>query len=156
VSALSTTELDETMRVNFVSPVRIALALLPGMLARDRGVIVNVSSMGGRVGIRGESAYCASKFALCGWSEAAAADLWHTGVTVRLINPGPVDTEIWDQPGNDPAGYQGPLEPPSIVADAIVDAIEGDDFERYVPDLRGVVEWKTAHIDDYLSVVADQ
>ena len=55
-----------------------------------------------------------------------AADLWDTGVDVRLVNPGPIDTEIWDQPGNDPAHYDGPLEPPSVVADGIVAAIEGD------------------------------
>jgi short-subunit dehydrogenase len=142
------------MAVNFTSPVRMTLAVLPGMLARDRGMIVNVSSMGGRIGILQEAAYCASKFALCGWSEATAADLWHTGVDVRLVNPGPIDTEIWDQPGNDPAHYDGPLEPPSVAAQGIIAAIEGDRFETYVPDLSGVVEWKTANVDEYLASVA--
>jgi short-subunit dehydrogenase len=156
VQVLTPAEVDETMRVNFTSPVRMTLAVLPGMLERDRGTIVNVSSMGGRVGILQEAAYCASKFALCGWSEAMAADLWKTGVEVRLVNPGPVDTEIWDQPGNDPANYDGPLEPPSVVADGIVAAIEGDRFETYVPDLSSVVEWKTAHVDDFLAGVANQ
>lgn len=156
VDRLTPAEVDETMTVNFTSPVRMTLAVLPGMLARDRGVIVNVSSMGGRVGILQEAAYCASKFALCGWSESMAADLWHTGVKVRLIIPGPIDTEIWDQPGNDPAHYDGPREPPETVAAAIISAIEGDRFEHYVPDLAAVVEWKTANIDDFLAGVAAQ
>jgi short-subunit dehydrogenase len=112
---------------------------------------VNVSSLGGRLGIRQEAAYSASKFALCGWSESMAADLWGTGVEVRIVNPGPIDTEIWDQPGNAPADYDGPLEPPSLVADAIVAAIEGDVIETYVPDLRGVVEYKTADLDGFVA-----
>ena len=59
------------------------------MLARGTGVIVNVSSLGGRVGIAHEAAYCASKFALSGWSESLAMDLDGSGVAVRLIQPGP-------------------------------------------------------------------
>ena len=124
------------------------------MLKRDSGVIVAVSSMGGRLGIPHEAAYCASKFALCGWSESLAIDLWDTGVDVRLIIPGPVDTEIWDRPDNEPPLYEGPLEPPGSIAEGIVAAIEGDRFEHYLPDLRSVAELKTADIDAYLAVAA--
>jgi len=150
VTALRPEEVDEVMRLNFTSPVRMTLALLPRLLARDTGMIVNVSSLGGRLGIAHEAAYCASKFALAGWSEAMAIDLWDTGVQVRLVLPGPVDTEIWDQPSSDPPLYHGPLEPPATVAEAIVAAIEGDRFETYAPDLRSVVEFKTADIDAFL------
>lgn len=151
VQDLTLDELHTTMAVNFEAPVRLTLALLPGMLERGRGCIVNVSSFGGRAGIPAEAAYCASKFALCGWSESLALDVWHTGVDVRLIVPGAIDTEIWDRPGNDPAHYAGDLEPPATVAAGIVAAIEGDRFEHYLPDLSGVAEFKTANIDDYLA-----
>ncbi len=144
-------EVEETLRVNYLSPARLTLALLPGMLRRGRGSIVNVSSLGGRLGIRGEAAYSASKFALCGWSESLMADLAGTGVDVRLILPGAIDTEIWDQPGNDPAFYDGPLEPPATVADAIVAAVEGDDVETYVPDLKAVVEYKTTDLQGFVA-----
>jgi short-subunit dehydrogenase len=154
VTELTPDELDRTMRLNFTSPARMAMALLPRFVDRDSGVIVNVGSMGGRVGILAESAYCASKFALSGWSEAMAADLWSTGVEVRLVNPGPIATEIWDQPGNDPAHYDGPFEPPSVVAEAIAAAIEGDRFETYAPDLGAIVEWKTANVDEFIKGVA--
>lgn len=156
VQRLTVDELDETMRVNFTSPARMTMAVLPKMLERDAGTIVNVSSLGGRLGIMAEAAYCASKFALCGWSEAIAADLWRTGVDVRLINPGPIETEIWDQPGNDAARYAGPFDPPSVVAEAIAAAIEGDRFETYAPDLAAVVEWKSANIDQFIEGVASQ
>ena len=101
VQDLTLDEIDDTMRTNFESPVRMTMALLPRWLERDRGMVVNVSSFGGRAGICHEAAYCASKFALCGWSESMAMDLWRTGVDVRLIIPGAIDTEIWDLPGND-------------------------------------------------------
>jgi short-subunit dehydrogenase len=141
------------MAVNFEAPVRMSLALLPRMLERDRGMVVNVSSFGGRAGILGEAAYCASKFALAGWSEAMQLDLWDTGVDVRLVLPGAIDTEIWDQPGNDPPLYDGPLEPAATVAAGIAAAIEGDRFEHYLPDMKPIVEMKTADIDAFLAGV---
>ena len=59
VQTLTPDDVDLTMRTNFFSPVRMAMALLPRMLERDRGLVVNVSSMGGRLGILHEAA-CAS------------------------------------------------------------------------------------------------
>jgi short-subunit dehydrogenase len=111
--------------------------------------------VGGRLGIYHEAAYSASKFALCGWSEALAVDLWSTGVDVRLILPGAIDTEIWDQPDNEAALYDGPLEPPEVVADGIIAAIEGEKFEHYLPDLKPVVEFKTGDIDTFMVGLAD-
>jgi short-subunit dehydrogenase len=149
VQRLTFDEVGRTMLVNYLAPVRMTLAVLPGMLARRRGSIVNVSSLGGRLGIRGEAAYSASKFALCGFSESMLADLHRTGVDVRLILPGAIATEIWDQPDNDAAFYDGPFEPPSTVADAIVAAVEGDRVETYVPDMLAVVEMKTADLQGF-------
>jgi short-subunit dehydrogenase len=153
VTDLTVDEVRDTMAVNFEAPVRMSLALLPRMLERDRGMVVNVSSFGGRAGILGEAAYCASKFALAGWSEAMQLDLWDTGVDVRLVLPGAIDTEIWDQPGNDPPLYDGPLEPATTVAAGIAAAIEGDRFEHYLPDMKPIVEMKTADIDAFLAGV---
>ena len=142
------------MRVNFFAPMRLTLALLPRMLARGSGLVVNVSSVGGRMGIVHETAYCASKFALCGWSEAMAVDLHGTGVSVKLIEPGPVDTEIWDQPGSDEPLYRGPKVPAEVVADGIVDALGSARFEHYVPDLKAVVDAKNADLDAFIAGAA--
>ena len=151
VTELSLDDLHETMAVNFEAPVRMTLAVLPRMLERDAGVIVNVSSMGGRLGIMHETAYCASKFALCGWSESMALDLWDTNLEVRLVLPGAIDTEIWDRPGSEAPLYDGPKEPPEVVAEGICAAIEGDQFEHYLPDMKGVAEFKTSDIETFLS-----
>lgn len=126
-------DVEETMRVNFLSPAQLTLSLLPHMLERRDGLIVNVSSMGGRMPIANEAAYNASKFALAGWSEAMRIDLEGTGVDVKLILPGPIDTEIWDQPGNDAALFEIDKVPAHDCAVEIADAIEADGFEFYTP-----------------------
>jgi short-subunit dehydrogenase len=151
---LDPAEVEAVMRVNFLAPMRLTLAVLPRMLERGHGVIVNVSSMGGRLGIIHEAAYCASKFALCGWSESLAIDLHGTGVSVKLIEPGPVDTEIWDQPGSEEPLYQGPKVPADEVADGIIAALGSDRFEHYLPDMKAVVDAKDANLDAYIAGAA--
>jgi short-subunit dehydrogenase len=153
VERLTMAEVERAMSVNYLSPVAITLALLPRLLARGSGTIVNVSSLGGRLGITHEAAYCASKFALAGWSESLAADLLGTGVRVRLVLPGAIDTEIWDQPDNDPPDYAGPLAPADEVAAGIVDCVDSPHFEHYVPDMRAVVEMKTKDFDGFVAAM---
>ena len=150
VTRLTMAEVERTMRINYFSPVAISLALLPRMLERGSGTIVNVSSLGGRLGITAEAAYSGSKFALAGWSESMAVDLDGTGVSVKLILPGAIDTEIWDQPDNDAPLYDGPKEPPEEIAGGMVDAIDSDRFEHYLPDMKAVIEAKTADIDSFI------
>ena len=133
VPRLTIDEIDTVMRINFTSPIRMTMVLLPRWLERDSGCIVNVSSMGGRIGIAHEAAYCASKFALCGWSESMAIDLHRTGVEVKLVLPGPIETEIWDLPDNDAPIYDGPFVSAGDCAQSIIDGMEGDGFEFYVP-----------------------
>ena len=82
-------------------------------------------------------------------------DLWTTGVDVRLVLPGAIATEIWDQPGNDPSPFTGPFDPPEVVATAIADAITGDRFECYVPDLKAIVEFKTSDIDTFMATTVE-
>jgi short-subunit dehydrogenase len=144
-------EVERTMRINYLSPVSISLAVLPRMLARRSGTIVNVSSLGGRLGITTEAAYSGSKFALAGWSESMAIDLDGSGVSVKLVLPGAIDTEIWDQPDNDAPLYDGPKVPPEDIAGGIVDAIDSDRFEHYLPDMKAVIEMKTADIDGFMA-----
>ncbi len=151
VQRLTMDEVRRPMTVNYLSPVAITLALLPRMLERRSGVIVNVSSLGGRLGIATEAAYCASKFALAGWSESLVSDLAGTGVSVRLVLPGAIDTEIWDQPENDPPLYTGPLVPAEEVAEGIVACINSPSFEHFLPDMKAVVEMKTADFDTFIT-----
>lgn len=154
VRDLTPTEVEDTMRINFFSPVRMMLTVLPSMLERGSGMVVNVGSMAGRIGVPTESAYSASKFALGGWSEACALDLAGSGVEIRLVSPGAFATEIWDQPGSDDAFYDGPMAPPEDCAVEILAAIEGGTFETYAPaSYRDIVVDKTRDFDQFMSMV---
>ncbi len=155
IQELDLDDVRRTMTLNFESPVRMTLALLPRMLERDRGTVVWVSSLGGRMGIEGEAAYSASKFAMAGFAESMQLDLWDTGVEVRLVLPGAIATEIWEQPDNDPPLYDGELEPAEDVAAGIVAAIEGDAFEHYLPDMKAIVEFKTSDVDAFMGGAKD-
>lgn len=162
VQRLTAELVDETIRVNFTSPIRMTLALLGPMIERGHGLTVLVSSMGGRIGIAHEAAYCASKFALAGFSESMAIDLYGTGVSVKLALPGPIETEIWDLAGNDPAQYRGPFVPALECATSIADAIAGDGFEYYVPPtfpgglglMAEMVTGKTGNVDAFIDAMA--
>jgi short-subunit dehydrogenase len=151
---LSREELERVMRVDFTSPVRMALTALERMRERGSGLIVNVSRVGGRLGIGNESAYCSAKFALCGWSEAAAIDLVDEPVDVKLIIPGPIDTEIWQIETPEPADYDGPLVPASECANGIADAIEDEGFEYYLPDMKQIIVGKSGNVDGFLAGAA--
>jgi short-subunit dehydrogenase len=153
-SKLDAATLETVMRVNFLSPAHITLTLLPRLLARGAGMVVNVSSVAGRLGNANEAAYSASKFALCGWSEAIAVDLFDSGIVIRLVNPGPIDTEIWDLPDNDDPLYSGPKISADEMGQGIVAAMESDSFEHYVPDMKAIVEAKTANPDPFIAGMA--
>jgi short-subunit dehydrogenase len=161
VARLTADLVDETMRINFTSPVRMTLALLDRMLERGQGLTAFVSSVGGRIGIAHEAAYCASKFALAGFSEAMAIDLYGTGVAVKLLLPGSIETEIWDQPGNEPAQFAGPFISPEDCALSIVAALEDDGFEYFVPPnlpdsdrtYEQVVQGKTGNVDGWIGAM---
>jgi NAD(P)-dependent dehydrogenase (short-subunit alcohol dehydrogenase family) len=76
-----------TFDVNFFAPVAASLAVLPGMLARGRGIIVNVSSDGGRLPSPGPGAYPSSKAALSAFSESTSFRLGAKGVRVHVVYP---------------------------------------------------------------------
>ena len=162
VTDLTMADVQHVMDVDFHSPVRMSLALLPRMLERQHGQIMFVSSMGGRIPIANEAAYNAAKYAMCGFAEAMLLDLAGTGVEVKLILPGPIATEIWDQPENVPALMDVDKVPPTECAAGIADAIEDDGFEYYVPevfpggiDAKEIAVGKTQHCDQYLKGMAE-
>ena len=102
------------------------------MLARGGGFIVNVSSFAAKVTPPCEGVYAASKAAMNSFSEGLWNDLEGSNIHVALINPGPIDTEIWEKEDEPPA-YSGPKYPPRIVVDAIFEAIEKRRYELTVP-----------------------
>lgn len=133
VTALDAREVERVMAVNYFSPVRLTLALLPGLIAR-RGRIVHVSSVAARLSPPGEAAYSASKAALSTWAESLALDLWETGLRVHVVYPGVFDTELFHLPDNDPSLTPVEALPAEAIVEPILRQIETGALEAYVPD----------------------
>src|SRR5213595_493586 len=96
---------DRILEVNIVAPTLLTRRLLPQMIARKRGAILNVSSSAGFLPIPGMAVYAASKAYANSFSEALRGELRGTGVTVTALCPGPVHTEFGDaakRPGGEP------------------------------------------------------
>ncbi|SDZ00557.1 NADP-dependent 3-hydroxy acid dehydrogenase YdfG [Amycolatopsis xylanica] len=86
--------LKDLMDLHLFGPAALVRAALPGMRERKSGTIVQMSSQGGRMAYPGVSAYCASKFALEGWSEALAGEVAPFGIRVMLVEPSRFRTDF--------------------------------------------------------------
>ena len=124
---------ERLMRVNYLGTIYAMKAVLPGMLARGRGHIVNVASIAGRIGAPFEAAYSASKFAVAGLSEAVAIEVGTRGVGVSVVNPGPVDTEFFETRGHPYARKTPKPVTAERVARHVIAAVEKNKLETYVP-----------------------
>ncbi len=85
---------DKTLAVNLTGTYRCTRVVLPGMLARRLGRIVNIASTAGRIGYRYSAAYCAAKHGVLGLTRSVALEVASKGVTVNAVCPGWVDTEM--------------------------------------------------------------
>lgn len=114
---------DRVMAVNFSGVVHSTQAFLPQLLERPRGAVVNVSSIFGLVGTPSHSDYCASKFAVRGFTEALSAELLGTGVGVYLVHPGGIATRIARRPESQAFAQKYFGTDPADIARVVADAI---------------------------------
>ncbi len=89
---LSMEDVHEQFATNFYGALNVTWTVLPHMRVARRGRIFNISSLGGLLGVQLGSMYCASKFALEGWSECLAKELSPFGISITLVEPGPFRT----------------------------------------------------------------
>ncbi|MDE2762386.1 MAG: SDR family NAD(P)-dependent oxidoreductase [Gemmatimonadota bacterium] len=88
--------LGRNLGVNLAGVVNVTRAFLPGMLAAGSGLVVNVGSVAGWRAFPENAAYSASKYGLRGFHDVLLEELQGTGVRACLLEPGAVDTAIWD------------------------------------------------------------
>ena len=134
--------IEAIMRTNYLGAVYCAHEVLPAMIARGSGHIVNISSGAGKIGTLNMAGYCASKFAMNGWSESLYHELKPLGVNVSVVCPGPVSTQF-----NREFQDSEPKSPPQLfisaaaVSQAVMRAIERNKFEVVMPRWLALMCW---------------
>ena len=131
--------LREIMEVNLFAPTDLTRRFLPLLAQGNQPAIVNIGSILGHRGAPLNSEYCASKFALRGWSESLRAELAPQGIDVLLVSPGTIETPFFDRllvkraepPWGDAKGI-----PAAAVAEQTVRALERRRREVF-PNWRG-------------------
>ncbi|MFB7667776.1 oxidoreductase [Kitasatospora sp. NPDC056138] len=122
-------ELRSVFDVNVFGPAALTRAVLPHMRARRSGAIVQISSQGGRLAFSGFSAYCSTKFALEGLSEALAQEVEPLGIKVLIVEPGQFRTSLFGNgtvSGTELPDYVGTVGPKRAIVDAGDGAAPGD------------------------------
>ncbi|HTZ09472.1 MAG TPA: SDR family NAD(P)-dependent oxidoreductase [Acidimicrobiales bacterium] len=156
VTRLDPATVESVMAINYLSPVRLTLALLPHMLRRGSGRVVAVSSVAAPLSSPGEAAYDASKAALAVFCEAMAVDLWDSGIKVSVVYPGVVDTELFTLPDNDP--FAGGVEAISVdeAVRTIMEGIGADAVSIYVPAyFAELASGKAQNVEGFLAGAAE-
>ncbi len=135
-------ELESQMSTNFLGMMYCTKTFLPQLLKQGSGHIVNVASVAGSIGIPGMAAYCASKFAMLGFSESLFHELKGTGVGVTVVSPIMVRTNFFKHEsfGNMPR-YSATSLDPKTVANAVVRAASSPRLEIVVPQFVRIAIW---------------
>ena len=124
-------DIDLTMDINANAPMYVALSVLPDMLRRDRGHICNIASAAGMLGVPKLSVYCASKWAVIGWTESMRVELKQARSHVRVTSVAPyfINTGMFD--GVNSKVF--PILDPEKTAAKIIRAIEVGKSFRGIP-----------------------
>jgi 3-oxoacyl-[acyl-carrier protein] reductase len=85
---------DQTLRLNLRAPMILAQRLLPAMIEKGEGAVINIGSVSGKTGEADGAAYAASKFGLIGFTQSLYEEVRESGIKVAVILPGFVDTPL--------------------------------------------------------------
>jgi Short-chain dehydrogenases of various substrate specificities len=127
---------EQMMDTNYMGVVRCTKAILPQMLRRGSGQIVNIASIAGKLGTPKSTGYSASKHALLGFTNALRQELRGTGILISAINPGPFESPFFqtaDPGGTYVSSVQSFMMKPERVANAVVRAIDKGKAEIDLP-----------------------
>ena len=138
---LTTEEIESQMATNYFGMIYCIKNFLPFMLEKKSGHIVNIASVAASFGLPGIASYCASKFAMLGFSEGLKHELKGTGVGITVVSPIMVRTNFFDHPSFQ---FMPKYSPTSLsdktVAKAILRAANSPRLEIIVPSvIRGAV-----------------
>ncbi len=142
VKDLSIDEIESQMETNYFGMMYCIKNFLPSMLDKKSGHIVNVASVAASFGLPGIASYCASKFAMLGFSEGLKHELNGTGVGVTVVSPIMVRTNFFDHPSFEKMPKYSPTSLSSkTVAKAILKAANSPRLEIIVPSVVRSAVW---------------
>ncbi|MBT2291974.1 SDR family oxidoreductase [Paenibacillus albidus] len=133
-------EFDDMMGVNYMGIVRCTKAVVPHMLERGSGQIINVASMAGKIGTAKSVAYTATKHAVLGFTNALRQEMRKTGIIISAVNPGPIATEFFktaDPSGKYEKSVARMMMTPEYVSAKIITVMEKGKEELDLPRLAG-------------------
>jgi short-subunit dehydrogenase len=136
--------LRRVFEVNFFAAAELIRSCLPSLQQGNDSVIVNISSVLGHRAVPLKSEYCASKFALHGFSDALRAELAARGIGVLLVSPSTIASQFLRKAIEDNSGREwnvGSAVTPQWVADRIVNAIRNRKHELIVPMSGKLLVW---------------
>lgn len=138
---LTIEEIESQMATNYFGMIYCTKNFLPSMIEKKSGHIVNVASVAASFGLPGIASYCASKFAMLGFSEGLKHELKGTGVGITVVSPIMVRTDFFDHPSFEKMPKYSPTSlSAKTVAKAILRAANSPRLEIIVPSVvRGAV-----------------
>ena len=144
VSNLTIDEIESQMETNYFGMIYCIKNFFPSMLKKKSGHIVNVASVAASFGLPGIASYCASKFAMLGFSEGLKHELKNTGVGITVVSPIMVRTNFFDLSSFEKMPKYSPMSLSSkTVAKTILKAANSPRLEIIVPSVvRGAVWMK--------------
>ena len=128
--------------VNFFGVVRVCSAVLPAMIEKKQGLVINISSLAGLFGLPYQGLYSASKFAIEGYSESLRMELQNTGIKVSVVNPGDFKTDFTGNREKAPFTLHNPLlqkEFESAVASMEKDENKGENPDKLADQVCKIV-----------------
>jgi hypothetical protein len=143
VEELSIEDIESQMQTNYFGTINCTKYFLPHFLKQNFGHIVNVASVGGSFGVPGIASYCATKFAMLGFSEGLHHELHRTNVGVTVVSPIMVRTSLFDHPSfkNFTRRATGISLSSETVANAIIKAANSPRLEIVVPSFVRIGIW---------------
>jgi len=143
VSDLSIDEIESQMETNYFGMIYCVKNFLPLMLKKKSGHIVNVASVGASFSVPGVSSYCATKFAMLGFSEGLKHELYGTGVGLTVVSPIMVRTPLFEHPSftNFSKFSTGVSLSSETVAKTIIKASNSSRLEIVVPSVARAIIW---------------
>jgi len=143
VEELSIEDIESQMQTNYFGMINCTKYFLPHFLKQNSGHMVNVASVGGSFGVPGIASYCATKFAMLGFSEGLHHELHGTNVGITVVSPIMVRTSLFDHPSfkNFTKHATGISLSSETVANAIIKAANSSRLEIVVPSVVRIGIW---------------